>query len=69
MSILGLDPVKIESAERELFSNLQRKCVACETQQQCLDDLDRSTGTSNFREYCPNADVLVSLQMSAIQGG
>jgi len=69
MSILGLDPVKIESAERELFSNLQRKCVACETQQQCLDDLDRSTGTSNFREYCPNADVLVSLQMSAMQGG
>jgi acyl-coenzyme A synthetase/AMP-(fatty) acid ligase len=64
MTALGVDPAQIESAEPQLFRDLQRKCVACENQQQCLDDLGQSSGVSNFMDFCPNAEVLVSLQMN-----
>jgi benzoate-CoA ligase len=64
MTVLGIDPVEIESTEPQLLRDLQRKCVACENQPQCLDDLGQSIPTSNFLAFCPNAEVLVSLRMS-----
>jgi benzoate-CoA ligase family protein len=67
MHALGIDSAAIESAEPQLFRDMQRKCVACESHQQCLADLEHSVEASHFTEFCPNADVLVLLQMSAAQ--
>jgi len=65
MAAIGIDAAKIEAERPELFSNLQRKCVACETQQECRDDLDCSAAASNFRNYCPNAEILIEISGSA----
>jgi len=67
MNSLDIDPAAIESTEAHLYRDMQRKCVACESQQQCLDELEYPDAASRVMSFCPNADVLVSLQMSAGQ--
>ena len=68
MSSLGLDPIGVETAKPHLFRDMQRKCVACESQERCMADLDRNVGAAPVIDYCPNADVLVSLQLVAAIG-
>lgn len=65
MRALNVDPAAVEAAEPRLYRDMQRKCVACENQEQCTADLDRDQAAEEFPAYCPNADVLVSLRMSA----
>ncbi len=65
MRALGFDPIKIENTDSQLFRDMQRKCAMCENQDRCESDLNQNLGTSAFRNYCPNADVLISLQMGA----
>ncbi len=61
---LRLDPIKIESAEPQLFRDMQRKCVKCESQDRCAADLDLGLSESTYQDYCQNAEILVSLRVS-----
>lgn len=65
MRALGLDPVRLEQTDAPLFRNLQRKCVACESHERCDAELQQGTCKADFQDYCPNADVLVSLRIGA----
>jgi hypothetical protein len=63
MRALGLDPVRLEQANAPLFRNLQRKCVSCDSHERCDAELQQGTYEADFQDYCPNADVLVSLRI------
>lgn len=65
MRALGLDPTRVEQADAALFRELQRKCVACESHERCDAELGQGLSDSGYQQYCPNADVLVSLRMGA----
>ena len=60
---LGIDAGAIEVNRPEVLTEMQRKCVVCEAQQECLDELNGETAASHFQNYCPNAEILVVLQM------
>ncbi len=62
---MHLDPVKIESATPALVRDMQRKCVACECQDRCVADLERGVSGTTFQDYCPNAEILVSLRINS----
>lgn len=61
---IGLDEASVEQAEPQLYQSMQQKCIECEDCERC--DLDLTQGTSGlyFRDYCPNSDILVTLQAS-----
>ena len=61
---LRLDPIKIESAEPQLIRDMQRKCIICESQDRCAADLEQGLSESTYHDYCPNAEILVSLRVS-----
>ncbi len=62
---LGLDPIKVENTEPQLIRDMQRKCIICESQDRCASDLNHGAGASLFQDYCPNADILISLRVGA----
>jgi 3-hydroxybenzoate/4-hydroxybenzoate---CoA ligase len=62
---MQLDPIKIESTAPELVRDLQRKCVNCECQDRCAADLDLGASGTTFQDYCPNAEMLVSLRVNS----
>ena len=64
MRALRLDPVKIENAEPQLMRDMQRKCIICESQDRCATDLEQGLSESTYHDYCPNAELLVSLRVS-----
>jgi benzoate-CoA ligase family protein len=63
MRALGRDPAELARAEPRLLRDMQRKCVACQHQDRCAADLEQSASASTFEDYCPNADVLVTLRV------
>jgi len=63
MRALGLDPARLEQTDAPLFRDLQRKCVACDSHERCDAELGQGTCEANFKGYCPNADILVSLRI------
>ncbi len=64
MRRLGLDPAEIEQAEPQRFREMQSKCAMCESHDRCAADLEEGERAPNFRDYCPNADVLVTLRVA-----
>jgi len=65
MRALNLDLAKLASAEPQLVRAMQGKCVMCEHHDRCMSDLDQDRSASTFQDYCPNADVLISLRIAA----
>jgi benzoate-CoA ligase len=64
MRRLSLDPADIEQAEPQRFREMQSKCAMCESHDRCAADLQEGERAPNFRDYCPNADVLVTLRVA-----
>ncbi|MGZ8387765.1 MAG: DUF6455 family protein [Rhodoplanes sp.] len=64
MRRLGIDPAEIEQAEPQRFREMQGKCAMCESHDRCAADLEEGERAPNFRDYCPNADVLVTLRVA-----
>ena len=63
MRVLGYNPIEIDSAEPQVFRDMQRKCAMCGSHDRCMSDLDQNVSASTFRDYCPNAEILISLQV------
>jgi len=61
---LRLDPAKAEGVQPQIIRDMQRKCVACECQERCADDLERGLSETTYEQYCPNAAILVSMRVS-----
>jgi benzoate-CoA ligase len=61
---LRLDPIKAEGIQPQIIREMQRKCVACECQERCADDLERGLSETTYEQYCPNAAILVSMRVS-----
>ena len=64
MRRLGLEPAAIEKAEPQLYRRMQGKCAMCESHDRCAADLEADADVRDFLDYCPNADVLVTLRVS-----
>jgi benzoate-CoA ligase family protein len=64
MRRLGLDPAAIEQSEPRLFREMQSKCAMCESHDRCAADLDEGVSASDFQDYCPNVDLLVTLRVA-----
>jgi 3-hydroxybenzoate/4-hydroxybenzoate---CoA ligase len=64
MRRLGLDPAAIEQADPQLYREMQSKCAMCEHQDRCGADLEEDIAASDFEDYCPNMDVLVTLRVA-----
>jgi hypothetical protein len=61
MRAIGLDPATVSADHPQVYSTLQRKCIACDSQDRCESDLLSGTSASSYTDYCQNADILVSL--------
>jgi benzoate-CoA ligase len=61
MRAIGLDPATVSADQPQVYSRLQRKCIACESHNRCESDLLSGTSASSYTDYCQNADILVSL--------
>jgi benzoate-CoA ligase len=64
MRRLGIDPAEIEQAEPQRFREMQGKCAMCESHDRCAADIEAGERAPTFRDYCPNADVLVTLRVA-----
>ena len=64
MRQFGLDPATIEQAEPQLYRQMQGKCARCENTDRCAADLEAGADMREFQDYCPNADVLVTLRVA-----
>jgi hypothetical protein len=64
MRQFGLDPATVEQAEPQLYRQMQGKCAMCENTDRCAADLEAGAETREFQDYCPNADVLVTLRVA-----
>jgi len=64
MRQFGLDPATVEQAEPQLYRQMQGKCARCENADRCAADLEAGADMREFQDYCPNADVLVTLRVA-----
>ncbi len=64
MDRLGLDAAELEETDPDLFRDMQGKCAMCGSLDRCAGDLERGASEEEFAEYCPNADILVSLRVA-----
>ena len=67
MLALGLDPYEIALSDPALLRHLQRCCGLCESRDDCVPDLARTSagqawpGRDDWRDYCENALALEML--------
>ena len=64
MRALRLDSTNLQDTQSQLVREMQRRCVACECQDRCADDLDQGLSETSYQSYCPNAEILVSMRIS-----
>jgi benzoate-CoA ligase len=60
---IGCDPLGIEENAPGLLRDMQRRCASCQCPDRCAADLDLDVISSTFQDYCPNADIVVSLRI------
>ncbi len=68
MAALGHDPIAVSAAVPQTFRDLQRICSYCESPRQCLRDLARDPANPAWKDYCPNAKMLMVLHAKGQHG-
>ena len=68
MAALGLDPIAVSAAAPQTFRDLQRICSYCESPRRCLRDLARDPAIPAWKDYCPNAKMLMALHAKGQHG-
>jgi hypothetical protein len=61
LAALQIDPEVVAKREPLLMREMQRLCTFCESKGRCTDDLMRDPKHPAWRDYCPNARELTSL--------
>ena len=69
MEALGVDPIAASVAAPATFRDLQCVCSFCKTAGRCLRDLGRDPSDPAWKDYCPNAKTLTTLQAEGNRGG
>lgn len=64
MRALDLDIRQVAAVRPQVIIDMQRRCAICDSQDRCAHDLDDGVGAGAFREYCPNAEILVDMQFA-----
>jgi hypothetical protein len=59
---LGLNATEISRADPQTMRDLQRVCTICASKGECEHDLARHENTSDWQEYCPNAETFDALR-------
>jgi len=63
MAVLDHDPVEVSKIAPQTFRDLQRVCSFCQSHRRCLRDLARDPGKSEWKDYCPNVETLMALNV------
>ncbi len=63
LAALGLDPKEIYEVTRQTLYDMQRVCALCTSHGRCRRDLARNPTAATWNDYCPNADMLMSLEV------
>lgn len=58
---LGIDEAAIRRAQPTLLRDMERVCAYCAQKRQCNQELVAGTASSNYAQYCGNADSLDEL--------
>ena len=61
MATLDLDRNEVSRTEPRTFQDLQRVCTMCESHRRCARDLARDSAIPAWKDYCPNAATLITL--------
>jgi hypothetical protein len=61
MATLDLDQNEVCQIAPETFRDLQRVCAMCKSHRRCARDLTRDSGDPTWKDYCPNAATLITL--------
>ena len=61
MVMLGLQLDPTESADRDTFNEMMRRCISCGYREACAVDLKRDPNNPVWETYCPNAGALIEL--------
>ena len=62
MAGLGLSRTDVEHMGHGLMRDLERTCACCNDKSQCRKDLASRPGDTAWKDYCPNADSLESIE-------
>ena len=61
MAALDLDPVEVSQTAPHTLRDLQKLCSFCKSHGRCLRDLARDPANEAWKDYCPNAETLLTL--------
>jgi len=61
LEALGIDEAAIRRAQPTLLRDMERVCAYCAQKRQCNQELVAGTASSNYAQYCGNADSLDEL--------
>ena len=63
MAALDLDPNEVFRTEPATVQDLQRVCTMCRSHRRCARDLARDPVIPAWKDYCPNAAMLMALNV------
>ncbi len=61
LEALGIDEAAIRRAQPTLLRDMERVCAYCTHKRQCDQELAAGTASSNYKQYCGNADSIEEL--------
>ena len=62
LAVLGIDPEVVARREPAVMREMQRVCTLCDAKGRCTNDLMRDPKHPGWRDYCPNARELTTLE-------
>jgi hypothetical protein len=65
LEALGIDEAAISRAQPVLLRDMQRVCSYCKHKRQCNQEIAAGTASSNYVEYCGNADAIDQLRFKS----
>ena len=65
LEALGIDEAAIRRAQPTLLRDMERVCAFCNHKRQCDQELAVGTASSNYVEYCGNADAIDELRFKS----
>jgi hypothetical protein len=68
LSMLGLDPFYLQTADAGTYRELQNACSQCPKWRRCARDLSRSDATTVLQRYCYNSSAIDDLLIARHKG-
>jgi hypothetical protein len=68
LSMLGLDPLYLQTAEADVYRELQDACGQCPKWRRCARDLGRGDAATGLQRYCYNSAAIDDLLIARNRG-